>query len=171
MKPKLDTATKLDKYRRHDKDSPEDDGGTALEGREMAGADTDKALEAFSALQATLTTKIEEVKVDISLVRQDLHKLKEWVKTSETRLGEVDDTIQPLQNTSECMQYQINQLLAKQDDDMENRFRRCNLRIGLSEGTKWKDPTTFLEQLLIKTYGKEAFFGHVCGYKSAPHAR
>lgn len=55
------------------------------------------------------------------------------------------------------MQYQINQLLAKQDN-MENRLRRCNLRfIGLPEGTEGKDPTTFLEQLLITRYGREAF--------------
>lgn len=157
MKPKTDAAAKLDKYRRQNKDSLGEDGDTASGGREVAGADTDRVLEAISALQAALTTKIEEVKVDVSLVRQDLHKLKERVKTSETRLGEVEDAIPPLQTTSERMQYQINQLLAKQDD-MENRLRRCNLRfIGLPEGTEGKDPTTFLEQLLITTYGREAF--------------
>lgn len=43
------------------------------------------------------------------------------------------------------MQLQINYLLAKQDN-MENRLRRCNLCfIGLPEGAKGKDLTTFIE--------------------------
>lgn len=41
---------------------------------------------------------------------------------------------------------------------MENRLRRCNLRlIGLPEGAEGKDPATFLEQLLVTTYGRETF--------------
>lgn len=52
-----------------------------------------QGMEAISELQATLTTKIEEVRVDISLVRQDLHKVKEGVKTSKTRIGEVEGAI------------------------------------------------------------------------------
>lgn len=55
------------------------------------------------------------------------------------------------------MQMQISQLISKQDE-MENRLRRCNLRfIGLPEGAEGKDPTSFLEKLLIDTYGREAF--------------
>lgn len=55
------------------------------------------------------------------------------------------------------MQLQISQLIQKQDD-MENRLRRCNLLfIGLPEGAEGKDPTTFLERLLITTYGHESF--------------
>lgn len=55
------------------------------------------------------------------------------------------------------MQLQINQILSKQDY-MEKRLRRCNLRfIGLPERAEGKDHTTFLEQLLDNTYGREAF--------------
>lgn len=57
----------------------------------------------------------------------------------------------------ECMQYQIKQLLAKQDD-METGLQSCNLCfIGLPEGTEGKDITSFLEQLLITTNGGEVF--------------
>lgn len=83
--------------------------------------------------------------MDISLVRQDLHKLKERVKTSDTILGEVEDAIPPLHNTSKRIKHQINQLLAKKDD-MKNRLHRCNLHfIGLPEGMEGKGLTTFLE--------------------------
>lgn len=40
---------------------------------------------------------------------------------------------------------------------MENRMRRCNIwLIGLPEGAEGKDPSTYLEQLFINTYGREA---------------
>lgn len=38
---------------------------------------TAKVLEAISLCQSTLTSKIEEVKVDISLIRHDMTKLRE----------------------------------------------------------------------------------------------
>lgn len=54
------------------------------------------------------------------------------------------------------MQCQIQQL-AQKHDNLENRARRSNLRfIGLPEGAEGPDPATFLEKLLINTYGREA---------------
>lgn len=95
--------------------------------------------------------------MDISLLRQDFQKLRDRVTTGETRLGLVEDVIPPLQTSSNRMQRQIDQLFSKQDE-MKNRLRRCNLRfIGLPEGAEGKDPSTFLEQLLITAYGREAF--------------
>lgn len=65
-------------------------------------ADTTKVLEAITACQAAvitcqtnLTTRIEEVKVDISLVRQDFHKLRERVTEAEFRLSNVEDSPPP----------------------------------------------------------------------------
>lgn len=95
--------------------------------------------------------------MDISHLRQDLHKLPDRVKTAETRLSTVEDALPPLQTRADHMQQQIQQLFSKQDE-MENRLRRCNLRlIGLPEGAEGKDPAVFLEQLLITSYGREAF--------------
>lgn len=55
------------------------------------------------------------------------------------------------------MQRQITQLIAKQDE-MEKWLRRCNIHLTyLPEGAEGKHPTTFLEQLLINTYGRDAF--------------
>lgn len=128
------------------------------------GADTTRVLvaitacqEAITNCQTTLTARIEEVKVDIFLVWQDFQKLRDRVKDTEDRISTVEDSLHPLQISSDNMQLQVNQLLQKQDD-MENRLRRSNLRsIGLPEGVEGTDPSSFLEQLLCTTYGKEAF--------------
>lgn len=93
--------------------------------------DTARILEAVSLCQTTLTSKIEGVKIDISLICKDIHKLRERVSETERRIGHVDDEIPPLQVTTERLQYQLNAVLSKQDDT-ENRLRRCNLRfVGL----------------------------------------
>lgn len=151
-------AAKLDQYRRQDKEDMEEDGASEKTGGgERTASDPDKLLEAITFCRTSLTAQIEEVKMDISLIRQDFQKLRDRVKEAETRLSTVEDAIPPLLTSSDRVQRQIHQLLTKQDD-RENRLRRCNIRlIGLPEGTEGKDTTTFLEQLLINTYGREAF--------------
>lgn len=116
-----------------------------------------KVLDAISALQGTLTAKIDKVKTDISLLRQDLSKVRDRVTETENRIGAVEDTLHPLRHASEEMQRQIQQLHSHQNE-MENRLRRCNLRfIGIPEKEEGTDPATFLENLLIQSYGREAF--------------
>lgn len=75
----------------------------------------------------------------------------------ERRIGHVEDEIPPLQVPTERLQYKLNAVLSKQGD-MENRLCRCNLRfVGLPERAKGSDRPTFLENLLIKTFNREAF--------------
>lgn len=76
--------------------------------------DTARILEAVSLCQTTLTSKIGEVKIDISLIRQDIHKLRERVTETERRIGHVEDEIPPLQVTTERLQYQLNAVNIKQ---------------------------------------------------------
>lgn len=154
-------SSSLDRYRRTERDPEEQDGASAaahaVSHTEHEAADTVKVLEAISLCQSTLTTKIEEMKVDISLLRHDMTKLRERVTEAETRLGRAEDTLYPLQHSQEDLQRQVQQLAQKQDD-LENRARRSNLRfIGLPEGSEGSDPATFLEKLLIATYGRDAF--------------
>lgn len=90
--------------------------------------------------QSTLSSKIEEVKVDISLIRQDVHKLKERVSKTKFRISHMEDDIPPLLVTTERLKHQLNFVLSKQDD-MENRLRRCNLHfVGLPERAEGSDP-------------------------------
>lgn len=135
----------------------QEDGADTCVGPEPQTTDTAKVLDAIAALQGTLTAKIDEVKIDISLIRQDFSKLKDRVTEAETRISNAEDALHPMRHTTEEIQRQLQQLHAHQDD-MENRLRRCNLRfIGLPEKEEGADPTTYLESLLLKTYGREAF--------------
>lgn len=148
--PKRNTAasSSLERYRRTERDTEEQDGAAPAA---HAAPHTDPAADGTAF---TLTTKIEEVKVDISLIRHDMTKLRERVTEAETRIGQAVDTLYPLQHSYEDLQRQLQQL-AQKHDDLENRSRRSNLRfIGLPEGA---DPATFLEQLLINAYGRDTF--------------
>lgn len=150
-------ADKLAKYRHDEDDGQAKDGAAACPGEERHAAETAKVLDAIATLQGTLTAKVDEVKIDISLLRQDLSKLKDRVTETETRISTAEDILHPLQLTTEDMQRQIQQLHSPLDD-MENRIHRYNLRfIGLLERAEGKDPSEYLENLLITAYGREAF--------------
>lgn len=69
------TAAKLDQYCRQEREDQEENGGGAKPGEARTVGDTDKLLEAITFCRTSLTAQIEEVKVDISPIRQDLHKL------------------------------------------------------------------------------------------------
>lgn len=95
------------------------------------------------------------MKVDISLICQDLQKLQERVKNSETRLSGVEDAIPPLLSLIVCSFKSASWY--KKKDVIEKRHWRCNLRfIGLPEGAEGREPTMFLEKLLF-TYSCKAF--------------
>lgn len=71
---------KLNKYCHEERD-PAGEDGTALASGEEAphSGDTARILDVVSLCQMTLTSRIEKVKVDISLIRLDFHKLREMV--------------------------------------------------------------------------------------------
>lgn len=76
----------------------------------------------------------------MSLIHQNLQKLRDRVTEAETRISREEDEMPPLQVTTERLQHQLNAVLAKQDD-MENHLRRCNLQfVGLPEGAEGIDP-------------------------------
>lgn len=139
-KQKTDPAAKLAKYRNTEKDAGGENGAGPPPHADSAEEDTARVLEAILDCKSTLTSKIEEVKVDVSLIRQDLQKLRERVTETETRLSRVEDEVPPLQVHAEQLQHQLNMVIAKQYD-MENRLRRCNLRfVGLPECSEGSDP-------------------------------
>ncbi|XP_073453831.1 uncharacterized protein [Aquarana catesbeiana] len=150
-------ADKLSQYRRQEKEMQTEDGAGSGTDPDPHADGTVKVLDAIAALQGTLTAKIDEVKIDISLLRQDLSRVRDRVTEVETRVGTMEDTLYPLQHAQQDMLRQIQQLQSHQDD-LENRIRRCNLRfIGIPEKEEGTDPVTFLESILTTQYGREAF--------------
>lgn len=153
----MDTGAKLDKFHRQDGNWQAKDGGSPSSSPDSRAADKSEILEAIATCQTSLTTRIEEVKVDISLLHRDMQQLRDRVWKSEHRLGHKEDAFPPLQESSDQASRLIAQLQQKQDD-LENCMRRNNLRfIGLPEGTEGNNPATFPEDLLITTYRQEAF--------------
>lgn len=90
------SAAKLKQFHQLYRWEPEEDGDAVKTGGEQMKGDTDRLLEVITFCQTLLTAQIEEVKVNISLIRQDFQKLRDRVKTAETRLGFVEDAILPL---------------------------------------------------------------------------
>lgn len=65
------TSSKLDKFRRQGWEQAGEDGSPSFSDTDQSAADTTKVLEAISSCQAILTTKIDAVNVDISLIIQN----------------------------------------------------------------------------------------------------
>lgn len=99
--------------------------------------------------------------MDISLLRQDMQHLWERVGESEQCLGSMEDALQISARTNACTNRRIRHTassLQQKQDDLENHLRLNNLRfVGLPEGEEGNNPATFLEDLLINTYGRKAF--------------
>lgn len=89
----------------------EEDGIAPTPGVEdPPSGDTARILEAITLCQTTLSSKIEKVEIDISLIHQDIHKLRERVTEMKCRIGHLEDEILPLQVTASG--YSINSMLS-----------------------------------------------------------
>lgn len=90
-----EALAKLNKYRHKGQEHvKENDVAPIQEEEEIPSGDTAKILEGVSLYQTTLTSKIEEVKVE-SLIRQDIQKLRERTTKAERRLGQMEGEIPP----------------------------------------------------------------------------
>lgn len=163
-KPSSKTVDKLDKFRRPDAQASSSVSTAHLDGsgpdspeQTDTNPDTQKVLAAIHACQTSLTTRIEEIKIDISLLRQDAQRTRERVTEVENRVSTLEDQAVPLAHRVEEAERTIHKL-RQHLDDQENRLRRCNLRfIGLPEGAEGSAPEVFLENLLTSTYGRNQF--------------
>lgn len=154
-----ESAAKLSKYQHLE--AGEENGIGSSSPMDSVAEGTARVLEAISDKnvkgKSTLMGKIEEVKIDVLLIHQDMQKLRDRVTETETRISRVEDEVSPLQVTTERLQHQLAMVLAKQDN-MENCLRRCNLHfVGLPEGSEGSDPPSFLENLLVTSFGRAEF--------------
>lgn len=88
---------------------------------------------------------------------QDMQKLWERTSALEGRVSSMKDDIAPLQRD---LSYNVH-LTAQHFaclDDLENRLRRNNIQaIGIPEWAEGKNSLTFIEKLLLSTFGEDAF--------------
>ena len=99
--------------------------------------------------------KMEELKLDITIMRQDMHKMRDRVRETERRIGDLEDTVGPILPTIKAQGTKITSLEDKMDD-LENRLRRNNLRlVGLPERVEGSDPVAFLESWFTQEFGND----------------
>lgn len=127
---------------------------------------TAQLLEAIQVSTTSLTGKIEEVKIDVGLLRQDLQNLR-------GRVGEVEDRVSTLEDTTAPIPLKVMELekaaaaWVQRADDLENRLRRNNLRIlGLPERSEGQHPCDFTERWL-KELLPEAHFSNLFAVERA----
>lgn len=95
----------------------------------------------FAAHTATLQQAVSELKGQLS-------HLTQAVNTNESRLGEVFQDVSDLKKQYETLQ-KSHLHLSNKVDDLENRSRRCNLRVlGIPESVKGQDLFLFLQKTL-----------------------
>ncbi|KAE8587398.1 hypothetical protein XENTR_v10021959 [Xenopus tropicalis] len=110
-----------------------------------------------STLTATLTAKIEEVKVELSLLKQDVQNIRDRTRAIEERVSTLEDCTTPLPNEITQLHKLIKQATERMED-MENRQRRSNIRVvGLPERSEGQNPELFAEKWLQDMLGAEIF--------------
>lgn len=114
-------------------------------------------LGAIQAAHASTTAQLDTITIDISLLRQDMQKLRERTTEVEQRVSRLEDTARPLPSDLARVQKQLAEMTDKADD-IENRLRRNNVRlVGLPEGVEGRAPEKFMEDWLKSTFGPEPF--------------
>lgn len=108
-------------------------------------------LAAIHSSTTALTGKIEEVRLDVGLLRHDMQNLRERVKETEERISQLEDGAIPVSKSVAELEKVANSW-TQRADDLENRLRRNNVRIlGLPERAEGNDPCAFMETWLKTT--------------------
>lgn len=118
---------------------------------------TTQLLEAIQVSTTSLTGKIEEVKIDVGLLRQDLQNLRGRVREVEDRVSTLEDTTAPIPSKVMELEKAANAWVHRADE-LENRLRRNNLRIlGLPERSEGQHPCDFAERWLKELLPEATF--------------
>lgn len=102
-----------------------------------------------------LMGKVEELKLDITIMCQNMHKIRDRVPATKRRIPDLVDTVNPVFPAVKTCGTKIKSMEDKVDD-LRNRLRRNNLRlVGLPERVEGSDPVSFLESWLTQEFGKD----------------
>lgn len=89
-------------------------------------------LQEIRASKDTSTTlinsKTEEIKLDISIIKQDFQKLRERTTAVEQRVSDLEEACDPIPERPQELQRQAANTAAN-TNDLENRLRRNNIRL------------------------------------------
>ncbi len=104
--------------------------------------------EVLAGVDKALENKIDPVLEKLSAVATHVEQVENRVTEAETRISVVEDTVSRDNVDLYEMKKKLDAALEK-IDDLENRSRRCNIRIiGLPEGEEGTNPVSFLRTWL-----------------------
>lgn len=89
--------------------------------------------------------------------KNDISEFGGRISEAEHQISETEDNVGKLQKTVNVLECRI-ATLTSDLDDLENRNRRCNLRlVNLPEKVEGKDAANFLEKWLSDVFGASTF--------------
>jgi hypothetical protein len=114
-------------------------------------------MAAISEGNKMITSKIEDLNSTLNTLQQKTALIEKKQDDFEGGLNRIDNDVDNLSRRLSQAEHMVSDLKLKVDD-MENRSRRCNLRLtGLPEGLEGNSPTKFVGILLLNTLGPVNF--------------
>ena len=114
-------------------------------------------MKAINEGNKAIASKIEDLNSTLVSLQQKTTFIEKKQEDLEGGLNRLDGDVENLSRRLAQTEQTVQDLRAKVDD-MENRSRRCNLRLtGLPEGCEGSSPTKFIEKLLQDILGADSF--------------
>lgn len=111
---------------------------------------SEQLLAAIQSSTSSLSGKIDEVRVDVSLLGHDLQNLWDWVKETEARISQLEDDAVSFHGRLVSLDKAAN-MWSQRADDLENCLWGNNLWIlGLPERSEGKNTCSFIETWIKK---------------------
>lgn len=99
-------------------------------------------LKIINMNHANLMGKVTELKLYITIMRQNMHKIQDRVSDMERGISDFEDTVNPVLPVIKTCGTKIKSL---EDKNLENRLLRNNLPlVGQPERVEGSDPVSFL---------------------------
>lgn len=98
-------------------------------------------MAAIKMCQSSLTNQIDTLRVDFSLLKDDVHKIRHRVTNAEQHISTVEDDLYPLSSSFRDVQAEL-KLHAAKLGDLEDPFQKNNLRFSFWRGQRadsWKN--------------------------------
>lgn len=100
---------------------------------------------------------IEKLSAQLSADQATIDRHDLTIQQMEISLSDLETRLSTLESSCAALTKE-NKALKIKVDDLENRLKGNNIRIiGIPEGTKGQQPTSFMETFLVEMFGTDAF--------------
>lgn len=123
-----------------------------LLGTEAMANEESEVMKAISDLKDVFASKFDGVLSAIQDIKTEIRDFGGRISEAEHRISNTEDNISGMQKTVQTMENQV-ELLNSRIEDLENRNRRCNLRlVNLPEKVEGSNAVRFLEDWLSNVF-------------------